>query len=974
MIKQKSEDIQLDYADPLTSPNSKRKNESTLRQLQNDVMGKARSTLSSLGDVLKGSKNVPGGSNASSPSADSANKVICGETNAEGSEQSFSTPPRSPKTPKDKNSLDFFSWSKSKNKDIPKNVKKDKIKSQQSQLSDVNEEENEEDIKSDFTATTKQTSTGAIKKKPGQEITISKYHNQGTSQRKHNTDYVESHGNYRSEYDFRRSMEDGLHYITRDNAQYADKYYDSRPKSYNEKYLQTYNYMQNMQEYDESYEDEVVTPSKGPRKLINPSSPATKHILFNEENDVLYYKDNQRYSKNKPNDQLSRDKPKGPQPKTSSIKDNRKLYDSTPIPIRKISKEDKNLNVHAASTASDKNITKNNKTAVPIDEKKSNQKAYFARPTLSRDYSIDHRTANNSGNLEANESNTNNNLRRHPAEDYCDKKMVRKICFQEPSYEPVTKSDTLPRSRKPVADSMINEYLDTDMIRPRSGSVDSDLESQAMRIVRTVGQAFEVCHKLSLQDSVEIADEPSEASLCDFSDQDKISDEENIKKDIISESDEAILPGKNNKTDMSSISNMYSSQPPSQENGNESTLKKTPLSASQEVVCLREQLDHQQLQTRQVVAQLMLVRDQLITETNARIEAQARTQQLLQQNRELLEHIASIGGYHEPDRPGLSSTAIGLAPQNQQINDVLNMGALGKHFQTVQPLSSNQNPAIHQPLSNVNSGSFSALNKLHNMAAFQSTGNFMSPTSNLTVQDLYKLNQNILNQLTNVNYNPLYSLYPTANVNNTQHQPNNFIYTNQNAAGFSNVKNVANAATTNASSMNAATSPGDHQKSSLPTKSVSDSKERSFVHNDTSVAHDGNGPRTQFIKPLSQVGTLTTMDADGKIKVIVPIDTKEQLELPKTISRKSTSFSELSGDTSVEGSTKSISILKDSKDKKSSIPSLVTLKVTDESGTTTRRLPATPSFITRSTSEKVPNRSQIMSQVQRTQWARHTTK
>ncbi|XP_055591762.1 capon-like protein isoform X5 [Uranotaenia lowii] len=430
---------------------------------------------------------------------------------------------------------------------------------------------------------------------------------------------------------------------------------------------------------------------------------------------------------------------------------------------------------------------------------------------------------------------------------------------------------------------------------------------------------------------------------------------------------------------MSSISNMYSSQPPSQENGNESTLKKTPLSASQEVVCLREQLDHQQLQTRQVVAQLMLVRDQLITETNARIEAQARTQQLLQQNRELLEHIASIGGYHEPDRPGLSSTAIGLAPQslylqNQQINDVLNMGALGKHFQTVQPLSSNQNPAIHQPLSNVNSGSFSALNKLHNMAAFQSTGNFMSPTSNLTVQDLYKLNQNILNQLTNVNYNPLYSLYPTANVNNTQHQPNNFIYTNQNAAGFSNVKNVANAATTNASSMNAATSPGDHQKSSLPTKSVSDSKERSFVHNDTSVAHDGNGPRTQFIKPLSQVGTLTTMDADGKIKVIVPIDTKEQLELPKTISRKSTSFSELSGDTSVEGSTKSISILKDSKDKKSSIPSLVTLKVTDESGTTTRRLPATPSFITRSTSEKVPNRSQIMSQVQRTQWARHTTK
>lgn len=54
----------------------------------------------------------------------------------------------------------------------------------------------------------------------------------------------------------------------------------------------------------------------------------------------------------------------------------------------------------------------------------------------------------------------------------------------------------------------------------------------------------------------------------------------------------------------------------------------------------------------------------------------------------------------------------------------------------------------------------------------------------------------------------------------------------------------------------------------------------------------------------------------------------------------------------------------------------VMLKVTDEAGnvTNTRKLSATPSFIQRSTSEKVPNRSQMMSQVQRTQWARHTTK
>jgi len=51
----------------------------------------------------------------------------------------------------------------------------------------------------------------------------------------------------------------------------------------------------------------------------------------------------------------------------------------------------------------------------------------------------------------------------------------------------------------------------------------------------------------------------------------------------------------------------------------------------------------------------------------------------------------------------------------------------------------------------------------------------------------------------------------------------------------------------------------------------------------------------------------------------------------------------------------------------------VLLRVTDEAGHQ-RKLSATPSFITRSTSEKVPNRSQMMSQVQRTTWARHTTK
>lgn len=44
--------------------------------------------------------------------------------------------------------------------------------------------------------------------------------------------------------------------------------------------------------------------------------------------------------------------------------------------------------------------------------------------------------------------------------------------------------------------------------------------------------------------------------------------------------------------------------------------------SSKELQMMRESLDQQTLQTRQALAQLVMLRDQLITETNARIEAQ----------------------------------------------------------------------------------------------------------------------------------------------------------------------------------------------------------------------------------------------------------------------------------------------------------------------------------------------------------------
>lgn len=81
----------------------------------------------------------------------------------------------------------------------------------------------------------------------------------------------------------------------------------------------------------------------------------------------------------------------------------------------------------------------------------------------------------------------------------------------------------------------------------------------------------------------------------------------------------------------------------------------------------------------------------------------------------------------------------------------------------------------------------------------------------------------------------------------------------------------------------------------------------------------------QFIKPLSQVGTLTTTDVDGRVRVIVPVP----------------SGAEDAGDL------------------------LRALRMREDE---------VPRPIQRSISEKVPNRSELMSQVQRTAWARHTTK
>ncbi|KAM6261851.1 carboxyl-terminal PDZ ligand of neuronal nitric oxide synthase protein isoform 3-T3 [Porphyrio hochstetteri] len=193
----------------------------------------------------------------------------------------------------------------------------------------------------------------------------------------------------------------------------------------------------------------------------------------------------------------------------------------------------------------------------------------------------------------------------------------------------------------------------------------SKKKSQAMRIVRTVGQAFEACHKLSLQHTQQNADGQEDADserngddldvpacrltgaeraaasaeetdidavelplpgadILDFSrgvtDLDAVGKEGCLHpEDILTASPKMLLPSSTQLPDLG-----------------------TPLSAHHQMQLLQQLLQQQQQQTQVAVAQVHLLKDQLAAEAAARLEAQARVHQLLLQNKDLLQHISLL--------------------------------------------------------------------------------------------------------------------------------------------------------------------------------------------------------------------------------------------------------------------------------------------------------------------------------------------